>query len=285
MMNKFTQFINKINEWRDKVMTEERKRDLQSVLQAGKKVVAKLKKYHDDKIISYDGADAFYSDAADYADNIDDAVERAFAGEEVFVEETDVEAGLSEKAFGYYEKIMNKLDSVKESIKGNESVAELLKKADGVFKNSSSLTKEELQAELDELMVELEDKLSVIADKTTAAATAIEGLNEQSKENYSNITTSITDVSDKADDMITTLSEVSAVLKSSAPKLEEIREASIGIDKLTDSVFELKNTNIKVKNEIEAINAKIRFLKIWGISACAVIALMAAAMIVLQIVF
>ena len=92
MMNKFTQFINKINEWRDKVMTEERKRDLQSVLQAGKKVVAKLKKYHDDKIISYDGADAFYSDAADYADNIDDAVERAFAGEEVFVEETDVDS-------------------------------------------------------------------------------------------------------------------------------------------------------------------------------------------------
>lgn len=264
-------------------MTEDRKKDLQSLLQAGKKVVAKLKRYHDDKIVSYDGADAFYSDVDDHISDIDSAIEKAVAGEEIVFDETVDEAGNKEKAFSYYEKIMHKLESVKDSIKGNENVADVLKKAEGVFKNSEALTKEQLEAELDSLMVEIDDKLSVIADKTAAAAASIEGLNEQSKSNFTNISTSLTDVSDKADDMISTLSEVSAVLKSSAPKLEEIREASIGIDKLTDSVFELKNTNIKVKNEIEAINAKIRFMKIWGISACAVIAVLAAAAVALQI--
>jgi hypothetical protein len=53
-MSRFNNFINRINEWREKIMTEERKRDLQSMISAGKKVVAKLRKYHSDKIISYD---------------------------------------------------------------------------------------------------------------------------------------------------------------------------------------------------------------------------------------
>ncbi len=278
-MNIFNKLINKINDWRDVVMTEERKRDLQSLLSAGKRVVARLKSYHDDKIVSYDGDDAFYSDA----DEIDDVIEKAMSGEEVEYQETSSDAGSKEKAFSYYEKIMNKLESVKDSIKGNESVTDVIKKAEGVFKNSDVLTKEQLEAELDTLMVELEDKLSVISENTASTTKAIEGLNEQSKSNFTNISTSITEVHDKADDMLRTLSEVSNVLKSSAPKLEEIREASVGIDKLTDSVFELKNTNIKVKNEIEAINAKIRFIKIWGISACSLIAALAVAVVILQI--
>ena len=274
-MNRFNKLINKINEWRDIVMTEDRKKDLQNFIAAGKKVVAKLKKYHDDKIISYDGEDAFYSDADEYADDIDNAIENAYEGNAPEVDE-------AEKSNGYYEKIMNKLDTVKESIKGNEGVSEILKKAENLFK-SNVLTKEQLQAELDELMVELDDKLSVLADKSVQISGSIESLSEQSKSNYSNITTSITEVSDKTDEMISTLAEVNAVLKSSAPKLDEIREASIGIDKLTDSLFELKNANIKVKNDIEAINGKIKFLKIWGISACSVIAVIAAVILALEI--
>ena len=256
-------------------MTEYRKKDLQNFIAAGKKVVAKLKKYHDDKIISYDGEDAFYSDADEYAEDIDNAIENAYEGNAPEVDE-------AEKSNGYYEKIMNKLDTVKESIKGNEGVSEILKKAENLFK-SNVLTKEQLQAELDELMVELDDKLSVLADKSVQISGSIESLSEQSKSNYSNITTSITEVSDKTDEMISTLAEVNAVLKSSAPKLDEIREASIGIDKLTDSLFELKNANIKVKNDIEAINGKIKFLKIWGISACSVIAVIAAVILALEI--
>lgn len=273
-MNRFNKLINKLNEWRDIVMTEDRKRDLQNFLAAGKKVVAKLKKYHDDKIVSYDGEDAFYSDADEYADDIDSAIENAYTGNVPEYEE--------EKPAGYYEKIMNKLDNVKESIKGNEGVAEIIKKAENLFK-SNVLTKEQLQAELDELMVELEDKLSVLSEKSAQISGSIDSLTEQSKSNYTNITSSITEVSDKADDMISTLAEVNAVLKSSAPKLDEIREASIGIDKLTDSLFELKNANIKVKNDIEAINSKIKFLKIWGISACSVIAVIAAVILALNI--
>ena len=274
-MNRFNKLINKINEWRDIVMTEDRKKDLQNFIAAGKKVVAKLKKYHDDKIISYDGDDAFYSDADEYADDIDSAIESAYEGNAPEEEE-------AEKSFGYYEKIMNKLDTVKESIKGNEGVSEILKKAENLFK-SNVLTKEQLQTELDELMVELDDKLSALSDKSAQISGSIDNLTEQSKSNYSNITASITEVSDKTDDMISTLAEVNAVLKSSAPKLDEIREASIGIDKLTDSLFELKNANIKVKNDIEAINSKIKFLKIWGISACSVIAVIAAVILALEI--
>lgn len=274
-MNRFNKLINKINEWRDIVMTEDRKKDLQNFIAAGKKVVAKLKKYHDDKIISYDGEDAFYSDADEYADDIDSAIESAYEGNAPEEEE-------AEKSFGYYEKIMNKLDTVKESIKGNEGVSEILKKAENLFK-SNVLTKEQLQTELDELMVELDDKLSALSDKSVQISGSIDNLTEQSKSNYSNITASITEVSDKTDDMISTLAEVNAVLKSSAPKLDEIREASIGIDKLTDSLFELKNANIKVKNDIEAINSKIKFLKIWGISACSVIAVIAAVILALEI--
>lgn len=276
-MNRFNKLINKINEWRDIVMTEDRKKDLQNFIAAGKKVVAKLKKYHDDKIISYDGEDAFYSDADDYADDIDSAIEDAVAGN--LPDEIGEDA---EKSFGYYEKIMNKLDTVKDSIKGNEAVSEILKKAENLFK-SDVLTKEQLQAELDELMVELDDKLSALFEKSTGIVGSIDSLTEQSKSNYSNITSSITEVSDKTDEMISTLAEVNAVLKSSAPKLDEIREASIGIDKLTDSLFELKNANIKVKNDIEAINSKIKFLKIWGISACSVIAVIAAVILALEI--
>ena len=270
-MNRFNKLINKINEWRDIVMTEDRKRDLQNFIAAGKKVVAKLKKYHDDKIVSYDGEDAFYSDADEYADDIDNAIENAYEGNVA-----------EEQPSGYYEKIMNKLDTVKDSIKGNEGISEILKKAENLFK-SDVLTKEQLQTELDELMVELEDKLSALSEKSVQIAGSIDNLTEQSKSNYSNITASITEVSDKTDDMISTLAEVSAVLKSSAPKLDEIREASIGIDKLTDSLFELKNANIKVKNDIEAINSKIKFLKIWGISACSVIAVIAAVILALEI--
>jgi methyl-accepting chemotaxis protein len=191
-------------------MTEDRKRDLQNFIAAGKKVVAKLKKYHDDKIISYDGEDAFYSDADEYAEDIDDAIEDAYEGN----------APAEEKSFSYYEKIMNKLDTVKDSIKGNEGVSEILKKAENLFK-SNVLTKEQLQTELDELMVELDDKLSALSDKSTQITGSIDNLTEQSKSNYSNISASISEVSDKTDDMISTLAEVNAVLKSSAPKLDQ----------------------------------------------------------------
>ena len=276
-MNKFSKFLNKINEWRDKIMTEERKRDLQSVLAAGKKVVAKLKKYHDDKIVSYDGEDAFYTDADEYAEVTHVSAEHASYAEGT--------AAAQQDAPGYYEKILSKIESIKDSIKGNDAVAEVVKKAESVFKNSEVLTKEQLEAELDKIMVELDDKLSVIAEKSATAVASIEGLTEQSKSNYTNITSSITDVSDKADGMLEVLAEVSAVLKSSAPQIEEIREASIGIDKLTDSVFELKNTNIKVKNEIEDINKKIRFLKIWGITACSVLAALAIAAAAVAVIF
>lgn len=258
-------------------MTEERKRDLQSVLAAGKKVVAKLKKYHDDKIVSYDGEDAFYTDADEYAEVTNVSKEDASYAEG--------KAAAQQDAPGYYEKILSKIESIKDSIKGNDAVAEVVKKAESVFKNSDVLTKEQLEAELDKIMVELDDKLSVIAEKSATAVASIEGLTEQSKSNYTNITSSITDVSDKADGMLEVLAEVSAVLKSSAPQIEEIREASIGIDKLTDSVFELKNTNIKVKNEIEDINKKIRFLKIWGITACSVLAGLAIAAAAVAVIF
>ena len=276
-MNKFSKFLNKINEWRDKIMTEERKRDLQSVLAAGKKVVAKLKKYHDDKIVSYDGEDAFYTDADEYAEATHVSKEDASYAEGT--------AAAQQDAPGYYEKILSKIESIKDSIKGNDAVAEVVKKAESVFKYREVLTKEQLEAELDKIMVELDDKLSVIAEKSATAVASIEGLTEQSKSNYTNITSSITDVSDKADGMLEVLAEVSAVLKSSAPQIEEIREASIGIDKLTDSVFELKNTNIKVKNEIEDINKKIRFLKIWGITACSVLAGLAIAAAAVAFIF
>lgn len=256
-------------------MTEDRKRDLQSVISAGKKVVAKLKRYRDEKIISYDGEDAFYSDAEEFASP-------EAANVEAF-EEGKAEA--EQIGMGYYEKILAKIDGIKESIKGNDAIGEVVKKAEGIFKSSDVLTKEQLEAELDKIMVELDDKLSVIADKSSAAVSSVEGLVKQSKENYTNISSSIGDVSEKADGMLETIAEVSALLKTSAPQIEEIREASIGIDKLTDSVFELKNTNIKVKNEIEDINKKIRFLKIWGITASSVLAVIAAAAVAAAIIF
>ena len=112
-------------------MSEDRKKDLQSFIVAGKKVVAKLKRYHNDKIISYDGEDAFYSDADEYADDIDSAIENAYDGKVPEEEETS----------GYYEKIMNKLDTVKDSIKGNEAVSEIIKKAENLFKAKKSIYK------------------------------------------------------------------------------------------------------------------------------------------------
>lgn len=291
-------------------MNEEKKRDLQSVLSAGKKVIAKLKNYRDGKIMAYDGDDCYYSDGpADiYSDDFEITPEgfsdtesmnkerkkakiqdfvsgitgkkNEYADE--FSEESENDAGKSEQAFEYYEKIMGKIDNLKDSIKGNDGINDILKKAENLFK-SNSLSKEQLESELDSLMVELDDKLSVLTEKTSGVAKSVDGLTEQSKSNYENLASSIGNISDKTAEMMTTLIEMGSVLKSSEAKVDEIHEASMGIEKLIDSLFELKNSSRQIKNEIEQIKKKQKFIKIWGIIVGSVVGAIAIAALVFQI--
>ena len=146
MNKKIEGFINSMNDWREKLMNEERKRDLQAVLQAGKKVIAKLKNYRDGKIVAYDGDDCFFSDEEPdlYSDSFE-IIPEGFADAgavnkektkgkiqefvsgitgrkektvDEFAEETEEDAAQAEQAFDYYEKIISKIDNLKENIKG-----------------------------------------------------------------------------------------------------------------------------------------------------------------------
>ena len=310
-MNKFEGFINSLNDWREKLMNEERKRDLQAVLQAGKKVIAKLKNYRDSKIVAYDGADCYFTDDEPdiYSDGFEitpegftdtEAVNKEKAKGKIhdfvsgitgrkekpvddFAEETEEDAAQAEKAFDYYEKIISKIDGLRENIKGNEAIGEIITKAENLFK-SGTLSKEQLQAEIDSLMVELDDKLTVILEKTGGVAESVEGLKAQSKDNFENLSSSIGNVSDKAEEMICTLERVDAILRASEPKVGEIHEAALGINKLMDSVFELKNSSVLVKQEIEQIKKKQKFIKIWGIIVGSVVGAVAITSLVFQII-
>ena len=83
--------------------------------------------------------------------------------------------------------------------------------------------------------------------------------------------------------MLATLLEVGNVLKKSEAKIDEIHEASMGIDKLVDSVFELKNTSLQASIDIADIKKKQKFIKIWSIIAASVISAIAIASLTLQI--
>ena len=303
MESKFTKAVNLLNEWRDNIM-EERKHDLKSVLAAGRKVIAKLKNRAESKILSYDGDDCYYTDATEYGDfeitpegyatpqpsakekfqsfvsgltkkkeneiNLDDDYHESFDESEV-----------DEQTFDYYEKIMSKLDSLKD--RGNETLNDFMKKAEGLFK-SDNLTKQQLQDELDNLMIELDDKLGILITKSDDTSNAINGLTEQSKSNFESLSSSLTHVSECSDEMLQTLAEVGTVLKKSEAKIDEIHEASMGIDKLIDSVFELKNTSLQARNDIADIKKKQKFIKIWSIIAASVIGGISIAALTLQLI-
>jgi len=286
---------------------EERKFDFKSLVSAGKRVIARIKNQSSGgKIIAYDGADCFYSDSSEYGDI--DIIPEGYAlpkpsAKEKFQSfvsgiakrkseyeddsdltitefETDEEYSNTEETVSHYQKIMSKLDTLKD--KGNDTLNEFMKKADNLFK-SGTLTKHQLSEELDNLMIELDDKLGVIISKSENAASAIEELTSQSKSNFDNLSSSLSAVSDKSDEMLATLLEVGNVLKKSEAKIDEIHEASMGIDKLVDSVFELKNTSLQASIDIADIKKKQKFIKIWSIIAASVISAIAIASLTLQI--
>lgn len=301
-MNKLSKFFNTLNDWGDIIMGE-KKRDLKEIIAAGKKVFAKLKDHADGKIMSYDGDDCYYSDIDDF-----EITPEGFSNPEVTnnhkVKNTfkDIVSGFTpkkeeerqgtaddsssdedggEKAFKYYEQIMHKLDGIKD--KSADGLDELVKKAERLFKNSS-LTKEELASEIDSLMVELDDKLSVILSKSTQTSETVENISAQSKSNFEKLSGAIADVSDKTDNVFKNVTDVESILNSSQPKFDEIHEASVMMSKLVDSVFEIKRANANINAEMDAINRKQRFIKVWGIIVGSVVGACAIAALVLQII-
>ena len=278
---------------------EDSKRDFKSVIAAGKKVIAKLKNRSESRIMAYDGADCYYSDGEEFEitpegyaasrpsamDNFKDFVSGLSKKKEQYSEyseddETEFESENSEQAFEHYEKIISKLDTLKD--KGADTLNEFMKKAENLFK-SETLTKQQLSDELDNLMVELDDKLGMLITKSEDTSKAVEGLTTQSKSNFDSLSTSLTAVSERADEMFATLTEVGTVLKKSEAKIDEIHEASMGIDKLVDSVFELKNASLQARNDIADIKKKQKFIKIWSIITASVIGAIAIAALILQL--
>ncbi len=299
-MNKITKFFNTLNDWGDIIMGE-KKRDLKEIISAGKKVFAKLKDRSDGRIVSYDGDDCYYSDADDF-----EITPEGFSNPEVtnsarkgknpikdivsgFTKKDDDEyddilekrEDVGEKAFKYYEQIMHKLDSIKD--KSSDGLDEIAKKAEGLFKNSA-LTKEELASEIDNLMVELDDKLSVIISKSNDTFETVEDISNRSKSNFEKLSGAIANVSDKTDNVFKNVTDVENILSTSKPKFDEIHEASILMSKLVDSVFEIKAANQNIKEQMDRINKKQRFIKIWGIIVGSVVGACAIAALVLLIV-
>lgn len=286
---------------------ENKKLDLKTVIAAGKKVIAKIKNTTTDKIIAYNGSDSYYTDNPEYdnfeitpegyavpkisaKDRFQDFITTIskkqeslpdYDDEVSFDDETPMEYESSENAFNYYEKILSKLDALKD--RGNDSINEFMKKAENLFK-SDTLTKQQLADELDTLMVELDDKLGQLMNKSDDTTKAIETLTNQSKSNFESLSSSLDAVSGKSTEMLETLAQVGAVLKKSEAKIDEIHEASMGIDKLVDSVFELKNASLQARDDIADIKKKQKFIKIWSIIAASVIGAMAIAALTIQII-
>lgn len=274
---------------------EERKRDLKEIITAGKKVFAKLKDRAEGRIMSYDGDDCYYSDIDDFEitpegfsnpevttnnHTVKDTIKDFVSGITPKKEEKDTEED-EEKAFKYYEQIMHKLDNIKD--RSADSFDEIVKKAEGLFKNSS-LTKEELATEIDNLMVELDDKLTVLIEKSTETAENVGKMTEQAKDNFEKLSGAVADVSEKTDNVIKNVGDVENILSKSKPKLDEIHEASVLMSKVVDSVFEIKIANMNIKNQMELIDKKQKFIKVWGIIVGSVVGLCAVAALVLQIV-
>ncbi len=233
------------------------KSKLAILAEAGINIIAKLKNKTKDVIIPQDityteGEDiVFETEPVD--ENVRRVVKNMEKNEDVVFEETEESAEESEEeaqeAFSHFQSITSKIESIKNSLlevitKSENKREELLK---------SGLKKEDLQKELDKTVTEIDEKLTIIKemmDKTSEIIVAFDNANQS---NYTELSENLKTVSENAEKTGQKIETIEGALNEAKQKVGEIHQTTASIDKLYDSVFELKTANIENKAAIEAL--------------------------------
>ena len=153
--------------------------------------------------------------------------------------------------------ISTKLESIKDSLL--DVLAESEIKRNELL--NSGLKKEDLQKELDKTATEIDRKLTVIREMMDKTSDVITAFDTATKNSYSEISENLKTVSENAEKTEQKIENIEGTLNEAKKKVGEIHETTASIDKLYDSVFELKTANVENKTAIDAFNvsSKKRF--------------------------
>ena len=248
----------------------EKKYNLTSIAEAGMKVIAKIKdRAIGGRIIPQN---ITYTEKPMQDKSVRDAVNQVAEAE---FQEERIEAvdEVAENTFFKVESITSKLESIKKSL--SEVIAKSEAKKDELLK--SGLKKEDLQEELSKTVSEIEEKLNsvkTIMDKTS------DYVSDVIAENLQAVSENVL----KTDKKLETLEDA---LNKANKKVGEIHETTVSINKLYDSVFELKASNVENKNiisELQLSQKKIFKLSVWTLVIGSV-ALAAALAILAVLIF
>lgn len=243
------------------------KKNLNAIAEAGVNIIAKLKRKSKDVIIpqSFTYREDEQSEAQEnavykvkkpipyeYVPPVQTA-ESSPASEDVQNAEP-ASATTEKEAHFSIDDISAKLENIKSSLIG--VLAENESKRNELL--SSGLKKEDLQKELDKTAAELEGKLNGIRDMMDKTGDIIAAFDTATQHSYSALSEDIKTVSENAEKTDLKIESIAGTLNEAKQKVGEIHQTTASIDKLYDSVFELKTANIENKNAIDAFNTAAR---------------------------
>ena len=219
---------------------------------ARKRIVERLK---DDKINSYDGEDAVYEGSDEEYQEFLEGLDIELDKEAEPVENTqriDLKAvknvlnKVKEKAESITEAVASKvvekseegsgIDEVKAAIA--DTMNDSMQKIDGL---------DERLGDVSEDFVNANKKLEKLCEAVTAIQKHIEELENQS--------------SSRSDNMNKQISELKQELSELKPITEQIRDAVNGVSKLSDSVFDMKNSQQNTKTALTDVQTAFARLK------------------------
>lgn len=227
-------------------------------LEAGVNIIAKLKRKPKDVIIPQNVA---YKESEQKSENdtvykVKNPTPYEFEYVPPTKQEEAKQEVKEEKTFPF-DDISTKLENIKKSLL--DVLAEREAKRNELL--NSGLKKEDLQKELDKTVTELDEKLNIIYQMLDKASDTLVSFDTAAKNNYSEISENLKAFSENAEKTELKIENIAGTLDEAKRKVGEIHETTASIDKLYDSVFELKTANVENKNAIDAFNvsAKKRF--------------------------
>lgn len=232
------------------------KKNLSAFAEAGINIIAKLKKKPKDVIIPQSYT---YTEDTDDSTQIDESVrnivknmgndessldteyDKEAQEAEIVVEKQSKEAKLQ------FKSIEEKFDFIKKKLADVISTNETKRNELA----NSGLKREDLQKELDKTTHEIDEKLNDIKNMMDKTGDVILAFDEATRNNYCEISENLKVVSENGEKNAQQLKNMAGTLDSAEKKVKEIHETTSSIDKLYDSVFELKTANVENKNTLE----------------------------------
>lgn len=228
------------------------KSKLAAIAEAGVNIIARLKNKTKDVIIPQDitYTETFDTDRTKVR-NIVKNIEKNEEYQDFEVTEQTAEAFEqdAENALSQFQSIASKIENIKKSLL--DVITNSENKRNELLK--SGLKKEDLQKELDKTVSDIDEKLNIIKemmDKTSDILVAFDSANQS---NYSELSENLKSVSKNAEKTGQKLENLEDTLNEAKKKVGEIHQTTASIDKLYDSVFELKTANVENKSAIEAL--------------------------------